>query len=203
MCLRDGGVTEGSDETSSVRTLVGGVGYRFLRDFSLGPVLADELAREAWPPEVAVEDLGYGPVAIVQRLQEARPPFRRLVLVGAARRGRAPGAVTAYLWDRSLPDTEEIQARVSEAVTGVVDLDNLVVVAGALGGAPAEVVVVEVEPDVEEHGETFTPVVAEAAERARARVRELALAPAPLPLEAAPPGGPDLPGAEAPPARRE
>lgn len=177
------------------RTLVGGVGYRFLRDFSVGPVLADRLAGEVWPEGVTVEDLGYGPVAVLQRLQGEKPPFDRLVLVGAARRGRPAGTVTAYRWDGSLPDAEEIQARVSEAVTGVVDLDNLVVVLGALGGAPPDMVLVEVEPDVEAHGETFTSAVERGTRIAAARVRGLAAADDLGDLPAAPPGGPENAGA--------
>lgn len=139
-----------------MRVLVGGVGYRFLRDESLGPYLADTLAAEA-RGGVEVEDLSYGPVAVSQNLLE-RPPYDRLVLVGAVRRGRPPGTIDRYRWDRVLPDGDEIQARVAEAVTGVISLDNLLVVCGALGGLPGDVRVVEVEPAGEEGwGEGFSP----------------------------------------------
>lgn len=157
-----------------VRTLVGGVGYHFLRDFSAGAVACKELAAEEWPEEVAVEDLGYNPVAVAHRLQEAEPPFERLVLVGAVQRGRAPGTLTPYRWDGSLPGADELQARVSEAVTGVVDLDNLVLVLGALGAAPGQVVIVEIEPGVEAHGEELTPPVRRAVEKAKRLVLDLA-----------------------------
>lgn len=46
---------------------------------------------------------------------------------------------------------------------------------------------------MEEHGTTFTPEVARAAERVRGRVRELALAASPLDVPTAPPGGPPVP----------
>jgi hypothetical protein len=51
-----------------------------------------------------------------------------------------------------LPDAEEIQARVAEAVTGVIDLDNLLVVTRHFGALPAEVFVVEVQPVAIEFG---------------------------------------------------
>lgn len=174
-----------------VRTLVGGVGYRYLRDFSVGPLLSDALAAESWPPNVVVEELSYGPVAVTQRLQEAEPPFGRLVVAGAVRRGRAPGAVTVYRWDGTLPPAEEIQERVAEAVTGVVHLDNLVVVCGALGPLPDEVVLVEVEPEVEAMGEEMTPAVRSGFQEALRRVRALAVGEeAPPPVK--PLGGPGL-----------
>ncbi len=156
------------------RVLVGGVGYSFLRDFSVGPVLSGELVEESWPAGVVVEDLHYGPVAVAQRLMEESPSFDRVVVFGAVRRGRPAGTVHAYRWSGELPDEEELQARVSEAVTGVVGLDNLVLVTAALDTLPGEVAVVEVEPAVEEAGEEFSPAVAESLERIRARVREAA-----------------------------
>lgn len=141
-----------------MRVLVGGVGYRFLRDESVGPYLADRLAADA-RNGIEVEDLSYGPVAISQNLLD-RPPYDRLVLVGAVRRGREPAAIECYRWDGELPDGAEIQARVGEAVTGVISLENVLVVCGALGGLPADVRVVEIEPAEEEGwGDGFSPVL--------------------------------------------
>jgi hydrogenase maturation protease len=140
-----------------MRVLVGGVGYRFLRDGSVGPYMADRLAAQA-DGEIEVEDLSYHPVGLSQNLQE-REPYDRLVLVGAVRRGRAPGTVEAYRWSGELPSRDEIQERVSEAVTGVISLDNLLIVCGALGGLPSDVRVVEVEPADDGWGEGFSPEV--------------------------------------------
>jgi hydrogenase maturation protease len=139
--------------------LVGGVGYRNLRDGSIGLHVIERLAGRAGNG-VEVEDVSYHPVGLSQNLQD-RPPYDRVVLVSSVARGRAPGTVTAYRWDRELPDDEEIQTRVSEAVTGVISLDNTLVVCGALGGLPDDVRVVEVEPASEDWGEQLSPEIEE------------------------------------------
>ena len=139
------------------RVLIGGVGYRNLRDGSLGPYLADRLAAQA-DGGIEVEDLSYHPIGLSQNLQE-RPPYDRLVLVAAVGRGRTPGTVESYRWDGRLPPPHEVQARVAEAVTGVISLDNLLVICGALGGLPDDVRVVEVEPEDEGWGEGFSATV--------------------------------------------
>lgn len=140
-----------------MRVLVGGVGYRFLRDGSVGPWMSDRLAERA-AGGIEVEDLSYHPVGLSQNLQE-RPPYDRLVLVAAVRRGRPPGTVQAYRWDGELPDRDAIQERVAEAVTGVISLDNLLIVCGALGGFPDDVRVVEIEPADEGWGEGFSDTI--------------------------------------------
>src|SRR5262245_13371166 len=106
-----------------MRTLIAGVGYSNLSDLSVGPIVAEHLRREPWPDWVEVDDLSYGPVAVVHRFAEASPPFGRLVLVGAADRMAEPARVKCYRWEGILPHAEEVQARVAEAVTGVIDLD--------------------------------------------------------------------------------
>jgi len=161
--------------TGLMRTLVAGVGHHDLCDCSIGPHLAQRLQAEPWPEGIVVEDLSYGPIHVVHRLNEEQPPFRRWVVVGAVRRGRAAGSVAAYRWDRQLPDVEEIQARVGEAVTGVVGLDNLLIVTTALGAAPPAIFVVEVEPELETMGDELSQPVRRALPRAAALVREAAL----------------------------
>lgn len=141
-----------------MRVLVGGVGYRNLRDESLGPHVADLLAGRAGDG-VEVEDLSYGPVQLSHNLED-RPPYDRLVLVSAVRRGRVPGTIESYLWDGALPPSEQVQERVAEAVTGVISLDNLLIVCGAFGALPGDVRVVEVEPGEEGWGEDLSAQVA-------------------------------------------
>jgi hydrogenase maturation protease len=149
--------SSGAGGRSDPRVLVGGVGYRYLRDGSVGPWVSDRLAARA-DDHVEVEDLSYHPVGLHHNLLE-RDPYDRLVLVGAVRRDRAPGTVVSYRWDGELPDAAEVQQRVSEAVTGVISLQNLLVVCGALGGLPDDVRVVEIEPADEGWGDGFSPEV--------------------------------------------
>lgn len=137
-----------------MRVLIGGVGYRYLRDGSVGPWVVDELSRRAGDC-IEVEDVSYHPVGLAQNLQE-RPDYDRLVLVGALARGREPGTITAYRWDGALPSRDEIQRRVAEAVTGVISLENTLIVCGALEGLPRDVRVVEVEPADEGWGDGFS-----------------------------------------------
>jgi hydrogenase maturation protease len=139
--------------------LVGGIGYRNLRDGSIGLHVIERLADRA-ADGIEVEDVSYHPVGLSQNLQE-RSDYDRIVLVGAVARGREPGTVTAYRWDGLLPADDEVQARVSEAVTGVISLDNTLVVCGALGGLPGDVRVVEVEPASQDWGEELSPQIEE------------------------------------------
>jgi hydrogenase maturation protease len=141
-----------------VRVLVGGVGYRFLRDESIGPYMADRLAADA-PPGVEVEDVSYHAVGLAQNLQD-RDPYDRVVLIGAARRGRPAGTVATYRWDGALPPEDEIQGYVGEAAVGLLSLDGHLVVCGARGGLPDDVRVIEVEPGEEGWGDGFSPPVA-------------------------------------------
>lgn len=141
-----------------MRVLVGGVGYRFLRDESVGPWAIEQLESRAGG-DVEVEDLGYHPVGFIHNLQE-REPYDRIVLISAVRRGRPAGTVDVYRWDGELPDRDAIQERVAEAVTGTISLDGLLIVTEALGPMPDDVRVVEIEPGPEGWGEEFSPDVA-------------------------------------------
>jgi len=177
-----------------MRVIVAGVGYRNLRDHSLGVEIADRLETAVWTDDVVVEDLSYNPIAVMQRLEDEPPErrFQRAVVVGAVERsGRAPGTVAAYRWDGVLPADEEIHRAVTEAVTGVIALDNTLVVTRHFGALPDEVVVVEVEPAVHEFGDTFSEVVGPQLDHVCDLVRTMATrseAVARLPL--APLGGP-------------
>jgi hydrogenase maturation protease len=160
-----------------VRVLVGGVGYRNLRDHSIGVAVADRLEAETWPGDVVVEDISYNPIAVVQRLEDEPPSrrFERVVVVAAVQRtGRRPATVAAYRWDGRLPGDGEIQHAVTEAVTGVIALDNTLVVARHFGALPDDIVVVEVEPMVHEFGDTFSDAVGGVFDAVCALVRTLA-----------------------------
>ncbi len=141
------------------RIFIGGVGYTNLRDLSVGPAVVPELQRLEWPAGVEIDDLSLGgPIAAVHRFREAAP-YDRIVLFGAVGRGRQPGQIYRYRWDGSLPGREEIQIRVTEAVTGVISLDNLLIIGGYFGIWPPDMVVVEVEPRDEDWGPEFSEPV--------------------------------------------
>ena len=161
-----------------MKTLVAGVGYTNLRDMSVGPVLTRQFAEMDWPADVEVDDLSVGPIAIVQRFQAQTDPYDRVVLFGAVSRGRSPGTLTVYCWDGKLPPPDEIQARIGEAVTGVVSLDNLLIIGEHFGVWPAEAIVVEVEPQDEGEdgwGPGFSPALTRAVGDVIAAVRLAAL----------------------------
>ena len=158
-----------------MRAVIGGVGYRNLRDHSLGIVMSDELEPLAQPPSLLVEDLCYGPVAVAQWfLDEAREaPITRAVFITAIARddGRPPGTISAYRWDHALPPDDEIQRCVVDAVTGVILLDNTLIVVEWMRALPAETIVIEVEPLEHAFGDEMSPAVA----ASYAEVRRLAL----------------------------
>lgn len=162
-------------ESRRRRVLIAGVGYPYLRDLSVGPVLVPELRRLDWPEEVEVDDWSFNPIAVVQRLEERPGFYDRFVFISAVVRGREPGQVSCYRWPGLLPAPEEIQQRVGEAVMGVISLDNLLIIGQHFEVFPADVVVVEVEPVDTGWGSGFTPCVEAALSEVVATVRRVAL----------------------------
>lgn len=156
--------------------LIGGVGYRWLRDASFGLVACDELARLDWPVGVEVADLGYGAIYAAQDLGDARPPLDRLVLLAGVERGREPGTLHHYRWSAALTGPEELQARIREAGAGVIDLDHLLIIARHFGTLPEDVVVIELEPADAAGGEELSPEAARLLPRALDLARREALA---------------------------
>jgi hydrogenase maturation protease len=163
-----------------MRVLIGGVGYRNLCDHSFGVVVVDTLAARDWPALVSVEDISYNPIALVQRLQDepAERPFDMAIVVAAVDRlGRTPGVLSFYRWDRALPGDSDIQAAVADAVTGVIALDNTLIVTRHFAALPDNVIVIEVQPRIHEFGSVFSPEVASAFQRACSTIRHLAITP--------------------------
>ena len=181
-----------------MRVIVAGIGYHNLRDHSIGVEVVERLARRALGNDVVVEDLSYNPIAVVQRLQDepAERRFERAIVVAAVERaGRAAGTVTAYRWDGVLPCDEDIQRAVTEAVTGVIALDNSLIVGRYFGGWPADIAVVEVEPAVHEFGDTLSDAVGRVVEPVCALVARLASDASDVArLPRAPLGGASVPG---------
>lgn len=182
------------------RVLVAGVGHRCWRDRSLGPVLADRLARRRLPEYVDVEDFSFGAIAMMQRLQDRTGLYRRCVFVAAEERGRRPGRVYAYRWPGQHCDPRLVQRLITEAGAGVVALDPLLVICTHFGVLPREVLVVEVEPAEVSWGECLSPRVEALLPRLERRVLRLAGA-AGLAGSAPRPAGPVAPlcgGGDAP-----
>jgi Ni,Fe-hydrogenase maturation factor len=90
---------------------------------------------------------------------DERGPYDRIIFVAGVRLDRQPGGMYCYRWERQLPDPEEVQARVAEAVTGVISLDNLLIIATYFGKLPRDVMVIEVEAADASWGEGLTPYV--------------------------------------------
>lgn len=150
----------------TVRALIGGVGYPDLSDHSISWAVIDVLERRQLPAGTVAEDVSYNPVAVAQRLQDEPESsrFELLVLISAVERGREPGAVTAYQWDGRLPADDEIHRAVTDAVTGIIYLDNTLVVTRHLGALPDRIAVIEIEPLVEAFGTPMSDPVAASVE---------------------------------------
>jgi hydrogenase maturation protease len=155
--------------------LVSGIGYSNLSDMSFGRVLLSDLAEMQWPDHVHVEDLNYGPIMIYQWFEESPVKYDKAVFVSAANRGREPGTLEVYRWNGVLPDKAEIQARIEEAITGVISLENLLIVCKHFDVLPGNVIIVEIEPQKEDWGLEFSPAVEARRNEAIEIVRNLAL----------------------------
>jgi hydrogenase maturation protease len=149
-----------------VRALIGGVGYPDLSDHSVSWAVVNALEQRGLPAGIFAEDASYNPVALAQRLDDesACDRFAVLLFVSAIARGREAGTVTAYRWDRRLPSDEETHRAVADAVTGIIYLDNTLVVTEHLKALPDRVAVIEVEPLVEAFGTPMSPAVLAAVE---------------------------------------
>ena len=152
------------------RILVAGVGHDNLRDLSVGRILADRLRLQDWPAGVHVEDLSFGAVVVLHWLQQDAPYDSAVFLAGESR-DRKPGTIHCYTWEPGETSSEEIQARVVEAVTGIVSLDTLLTVVGYFGALPPTVRVIEVEPRDHEWGPELSPPVRAAIDEVEAMVK--------------------------------
>lgn len=160
-----------------MRTLIGAVAYRTLRDHSSPFAVLERLETSLADPAVVIEDISYNPIAVVQWLQEQQGEarFDRVILIAALERaGRAPGTVSAFRWDGILPSDDLVQQAVTDAVTGIIAVENTIIVAGYFRALPPEVAVVEIEPLDHAFGFDLSDAVAAAIEPACATVTRLA-----------------------------
>ncbi len=147
--------------------LVAGVGYHHLSDLSFGPKLVERLRGMDWPDEIRIEDFSYGPIAILHWFEESPGKrFDRAIFAGAAERGREPGTLATYGWLVNSLDPEVVQERVSEALTGVISLENLLIISQHFGALPPDTSVLELEPVDKEWGTELSPLGEERMEQA-------------------------------------
>ncbi len=133
--------------------LVAGVGYQHLSDFSFGSVLIERMQEMEWPEDVQIEDFGWGPISILHWFEESPGrKFERAIFAGAVERGREPGNLYTYAWLADKPDPEVVQERISEALTGVISLENLLIIAQHFDALPSDTIVIELEPVEQDWG---------------------------------------------------
>lgn len=157
--------------------LVGGVSELFQSDLDVGRLAVERLLGEDLGPDVLVEELHYGAVAVAQRLEDIQP--HTLVLVSAVVRDRPPGSVVRTLVVPPVLSPEQLQAAVGDAVTGYVHVDLIIEVATGLGVLPSRTLTVEVEPEKTSSGEGLSQVAGagldEALEIVRSELRRVPL----------------------------
>lgn len=140
------------------RLLVGGIGLPWLRDLDYGTQWVNRVIDLQWPEHVIVEDMSYAAHRVLHRLQEVRPS--KVVLVGCMpRREDPPGTIRRYDLDLTPPSDDEVHQRLTEAATGIIDLDHTLAVVRYYGEFPDETVVIEVEPEDDTFGLGFSDVV--------------------------------------------
>ena len=66
--------------------LIGTVGYHLLRNHSVGPILLPQLNKKTWNDIVAIEEMNWGPIAIVQYFQTLEISFDRVIFLVALER---------------------------------------------------------------------------------------------------------------------
>ncbi|GAC1556159.1 MAG: hypothetical protein NVS2B7_31790 [Herpetosiphon sp.] len=156
-----------------MHVLIAGVGYQNMRDLSVGPDVIPELSEQPWKVDVEAIHLHFGPIHVVQWLEERPGYFDRMVFIAAVQRGRGAGQIDCYHWAQATPDPEVLQQRIGEAVMGVIDLDNLLIIAQHFRVLAPEVVVVEVEPVDIEWGNGYSPPVAASITQLLATVQQV------------------------------
>ncbi|MEO1919828.1 MAG: hypothetical protein ABGW81_09045 [Paracoccaceae bacterium] len=128
--------------------------YQFIKGYPLGPELMERLEEYVWPEHnVEIREMNWGPVAIVQDFQANSTVYDRIVLISAVQRGKPKGSVTCRHWIGGKLDVLAIQDRIFEAVTGIISIENLLVIGEHFEIWPKELIVIEVELPEESVGD--------------------------------------------------
>ncbi len=155
------------------RIVVGGIGLPWLRDLDFGTQFLRRIEGEEWPKGVYVEDMSYAGHRVLDRLKELRP--HKVILVGAMPRDVDPaGTIRRYQLDPDPPaePPAELQERLAEAASGIIDLDHTLAIVRWGKGFPADTVVIEVEPGDRSFGLGFSDEVEATVDEVLALIRE-------------------------------
>lgn len=145
------------------KIFIGTVGYHNMRNHSIGPALLPQLQQMNWKPGVELDELNWGPIAVVQKFQSLPTAYDRVILLSALERpGRKIGDINVYHWRGKIPDEEMIQRCIGDAVTGVISVENLLIIGEYFNIWNAETLLIDVEPGPEQAGENFTDEMQEA-----------------------------------------
>ena len=143
-----------------MKVLIAGVGHPNLKDLSFGQVLLAHLKELEWDDYIELENLSFGAIAVYQWFQDEPGKYQRVIFVSAAERGRVPGTLQTYSWDFPELDPEKVQNSVAESVTGIISLDNLLLILQQFEMLPEEVEIIEIEPIESDIGFECSPTVA-------------------------------------------
>jgi hypothetical protein len=140
-----------------MNVLLGIIGHSpVLENYPLGPILMKNLEGRHWDEiNIDIENMTWSPIHVVQRLQDLNLKYDRAILVGVSAKCNYPGKVWSYKWTGGFIPEVKVQERIYEGVTGVVSLDNTLVIGDYFKIWPEEIFTVEVEM----HPDTFGEIV--------------------------------------------
>lgn len=145
-------------DAQTEQTLIGGIGLPWLRDLDYGTQWINRALDLDWPDGVIVEDMSYAAHRVLDRLKEIRPS--KVILVGCMpRHTDPPGTIRRYNLDLTPPSDGEVQDRLGDSATGIIDLDHTLAIARYYRQFPDETIVIEVEPEDDTFGLGFSDVV--------------------------------------------
>ena len=160
-----------------MKVLIAGVGHPNLKDLSFGQVLLPHLKQQKWAENFDLENLSFGAIAVLQWFEDHPGKYDRVVFVSAAERaGRKPGTLDVSDWDFAPLDEVVVQECVAESVTGIISLDNLMMILQYFKALPPEVVVLDLEPMTSEIGFECSPEITARFDEFSEIVREKATA---------------------------
>ena len=102
---------------------------------------------------VDIENMTWSPIHVTQPLQDQQNSYDRTVLIGSSAGCLKPGNVVTYRWLGGEMSTLKLQERVYEGVTGVVSLDNTLVIGDYFKVWSDEVFTVEIDLPEDTFGE--------------------------------------------------